>query len=88
MIGIFITAEAFIEGYRGSFHKNSKFSIFSKNPICHPPQGIRQLGTETNSRLQLCVGYDFCVYCVQLFTNNILSISFSFFPSIDWLWCI
>ena len=40
MIGIFITAEAFIDGYRGHFHENLKifrFLIFAKCSICHPP---------------------------------------------------
>ena len=34
MTGIFITAEAFIDGYKGLFHKsvNFKFLIFSKYP--------------------------------------------------------
>ena len=50
-------------------------------------QGIRQRGTETNNRLQFCVGCDFCVLCVQHFKNNILSMSFSCFTSIDVL-CI
>ena len=38
MIGIFIIVEAFIDGYRGRFHKklkSFKFSIFSKCPISH-----------------------------------------------------
>ena len=38
MIGIFIIVEAFIDGYRGRFHKklkSFKFSIFSKCPINH-----------------------------------------------------